>query len=127
VFLTNNTVTLTLGGGKGVLLIFSATTNSYKFPSNSLISPPPPVDLSARLMNKSADGNWIDYVYARPAGTSDGLQYTLQFSSDLQSWTNGDYTEIGTTAIGSDVELVTNHLPVTGQSQLFIRLKIDQH
>lgn len=69
----------------------------------------------------TANGELI-YTYTRPVGRSE-LTYTVQFSTNLTSWTSEGVThELVTTADG--VEIWRGRVPLTAGPNLFLRLRV---
>jgi hypothetical protein len=72
--------------------------------------------------------NYFEYVYARRTDAADrGLVYALERSTNLVSnvWTNGNVDVVGTGVLDPQFDSVTNRVPVEGEDQGFIRLRIE--
>lgn len=71
--------------------------------------------------------NAFEYVYRRRRdAAARGLTYFLELNPDLVAgtWTNDGYSVVGTGAINTDFEAVTNRVPAEALLHQFIRLKI---
>ena len=71
-----------------------------------------------------AGTNWLEYVYARRTDAGSGLLYQLEFCPYLNSWTNGDYTETGTSVIDAHFVAVTNRVALLTETNQYIRLRV---
>ncbi len=82
----------------------------------------------ANTMLEVGGTNYFEYVYAKRNDAADrGLIYSLELSTDLVSnvWTNGDIEVVGTGTLDAAFDSVTNRVPMVGEEQGFIRLRIE--
>lgn len=73
-------------------------------------------------------GKFLEYVYAKRADAEDrGLDYYLETSPDLihPSWTNDNYTVLGSGTLDDEFNTVTNQVPTAEEAKQFIRLMIE--
>ncbi|VGO21878.1 hypothetical protein [Pontiella sulfatireligans] len=70
--------------------------------------------------------NVLQYIYPRRSATNSGLIYYLELTDNLVSgiWTNTGCLETGAEDVGGTFEFITNQIPVDGNINEFIRLRI---
>lgn len=71
--------------------------------------------------------NYFSYVHPQRSAASAGLRYIVQYTDNLASnnWTAVDMIDTSVDALESGLDLVTNSVPTDGESQLFMRLLVE--
>lgn len=74
------------------------------------------------------DIRYFSYVHPQRSTANSGLRYSVQYTDNLSSenWTTVEMVETSVDALEPGLDLVNNRVPSDGESQLFMRLQVEE-